>query len=537
MVCLAIGGIRRTLGATLSVLIGLVMSATVADAGVAASGGILGKGTPWETAYYIQTSDRPGPTVVIVGGMRGDEPAGAAAADQIRRWPIRAGKLIVLPRANPPVLAAGAGDVSNAGSNVSALDRSFPRAGHPGPGIGAQAQAIWRWVEQHNPMWILDLREAWGVRGADSKSVGSSVAVQSGAEAKVAAEKLLAAVNATIDRPEKKFVCSGPPADGSLARAAGEHLRARAMTLRTSIDDLPPPSAKTTDAHAKKAHESPKPRKQPLSRRVRQHRIMVYALLAHLHMIDPQLDVDLLPGKDVVPEKVNVALYDAGGTGGQGGSAVERILGDAGMRVVRCGPEEIIAGTLKQFHLVVFPGGSGRREATALDAGGREAVRQFVQRGGAYMGICAGAYLCISGYDWSLGIFDAKPASPKWNRGAGMLKMELTPEGRPILGNRPGLLDVRYHNGPVITRANIGTLPDYEVLAYFRTEVAKNNTPAGVMVDSPAIAVARYGKGRVVFISPHPEQTRGVEDLVLRAGQWAISPDGGPKGSRVSEGR
>ena len=43
---------------------------------------------------------------MITGGVHGDEPAGAAAAEQIRHWTIRRGTLIVVPRANPPALAA-----------------------------------------------------------------------------------------------------------------------------------------------------------------------------------------------------------------------------------------------------------------------------------------------------------------------------------------------------------------------------------------------------------------------------------------------
>jgi hypothetical protein len=41
------------------------------------------------------------------------------------------------------------------------------------------------------------------------------------------------------------------------------------------------------------------------------------------------------------------------------------------------------------------------------------------------------------------------------------------------------------------------------------------------MVDSPAIAAGGYGRGRVLFVSPHPEQTSGLEDLVQRGAQWA----------------
>jgi len=42
-------------------------------------------------------------------------------------------------------------------------------------------------------------------------------------------------------------------------------------------------------------------------------------------------------------------------------------------------------------------------------------------------------------------------------------------------------------------------LADYEPLAVFRTEVANNGAPPGVMINSPAIAAGRCGQGRVLY--------------------------------------
>ncbi|MCY2988003.1 MAG: BPL-N domain-containing protein, partial [Planctomycetota bacterium] len=257
-----------------------------------------------------------------------------------------------------------------------------------------------------------------------------------------------------------------------------------------------------------------------------QQRSMIWALLKHLELIDPSLDVDLLAGRGSAPDKTWVALYDAGGTGGKGGTAVELVLARAGMQVVHLGPDEIAAGTLSQFHLAIVPGGSGSREAKAMGEQGRRQMKQFVEHGGGYLGICAGAYLCTSGFEWGLKILKAKTVSPRWQRGAGMVKMELTSAGRRILGDRTGLLDVRYANGPVITRANDESLPDYEVLACFRTELSNNGTSPGEMLNSPAIATGKCGRGRVVFISPHPEQTPGLEDFIRRAALWAAGGEG-----------
>lgn len=56
-----------------------------------------------------------------------------------------------------------------------------------------------------------------------------------------------------------------------------------------------------------------------------------------------------------------------------------------------------------------------------------------------------------------------------------------------------------------------------KALAWFRTEVAKFGSPKRIMIDSPAIVSGRCRKGRIVCISPHPEQTRTMEHWIRRA--------------------
>jgi len=40
------------------------------------------------------------------------------------------------------------------------------------------------------------------------------------------------------------------------------------------------------------------------------------------------------------------------------------------------------------------------------------------------------------------------------------------------------------------------------------------------MVDSPAVVAAEFRLGRVLCISPHLEQTAGLEDIVPRVVEW-----------------
>ncbi|MBI3880985.1 MAG: biofilm PGA synthesis protein PgaB [Verrucomicrobia bacterium] len=218
---------------------------------------------------------------------------------------------------------------------------------------------------------------------------------------------------------------------------------------------------------------------------------------------------------------IRVALFDDAGAFGKGVPRVTEQLGkttDIKLTVVK-GPD-IAAGVLKDFDVVMFTGGSGHKEADAIGEKGRENVREFVRGGGGYVGICAGAYLACSGFSWGVGVIDAKTVSSKWQRGVGNVQIEVTPEGAKTVGLAAKKQEIRYANGPIIQPNERPEIPDYEVLAYFRTELASNGSPAGAMVNSPAIVRGTYGKGRVISSSPHPEQTDGMENFVERAVRW-----------------
>ncbi|MBI5397185.1 MAG: succinylglutamate desuccinylase/aspartoacylase family protein [Verrucomicrobia bacterium] len=462
--------------------------------------GLIAAGTSAATPYYIKDSGAAGPTVLITGGVHGDEPAGAYAADQIRHWPITRGKLIVVPRANVIGLTAGKRNTPGEPEALRNLNRNFPKAKETGPARGALATALWDFVRQQKPEWVVDLHEGSDFNALTNKSVGSSVIVFPTPEGKAVAPALLEAVNATVTNQNHRFTLRGPPIDGSLARAAGAHLGAHAMILETTT------------------------KSQPLSLRARQHRIMVFALLARLDMTGGKLSLDTMLPRTRSPGETRVALYDAGGTGGQGVPRVTELLGKRpNTTVVRVCGDDIAGGALDQFDVVIVPGGSGSKEAAAIGVEGRARLRKFVEDGGGYIGICAGAYLATSGFSWGLKVLDAKTASPKWMRGTGLVKIELTDRGREILGDRRGQFDCKYANGPILVPAQVESLPDFEPLAFFRTELAKNDAPKGIMVNSPAIVAGRCGKGRVICSSPHPESTPGLEDFIPRAVAWVVS--------------
>ncbi|EDY16860.1 biotin apo-protein ligase-related protein-like protein [Chthoniobacter flavus Ellin428] len=217
---------------------------------------------------------------------------------------------------------------------------------------------------------------------------------------------------------------------------------------------------------------------------------------------------------------VRVALYEDAGAAGKGVPYTKAILTQAGCTVTVFKAEDLSHGVLENKDVVVFTGGSGSKEGNSIGDAGREVVKKFVREGGGYLGICAGAYLACSKFTWSLGLLDAQTVSQKWRRGRGDVEMELTPEGQRLTALPAEKKTVRYDNGPIIKPAGRTDLTPYEPLALFRTEMAENGTPAGVMVNSPAIVKGQFGKGRVIISSPHPEQTPGLEIIVEQAVHW-----------------
>ncbi len=218
---------------------------------------------------------------------------------------------------------------------------------------------------------------------------------------------------------------------------------------------------------------------------------------------------------------LKLAIYTGPGAGEQSVAKVtQRARQLPGAKVTPLTPAEVGTRDLAEFDIIVFAGGGGSSQAKAIGEAGRKNVRAFVERGGGYLGICAGAYLACAGFEWGLGILDAKTVSPKWQRGRGMMQIELTDEGRTLFGavNRP--FTIRYNNGPIITPLGREGLLPYRVAALFRSEIANNGTPAGVMVNSPAAVFSTFGKGRVMAISPHSEDTVGLENFVPRALAW-----------------
>ncbi|MDG2422448.1 MAG: BPL-N domain-containing protein, partial [Phycisphaerales bacterium] len=282
---------------------------------------------------------------------------------------------------------------------------------------------------------------------------------------------------------------------GSLVAAAADQLDIDAHILETTKKD------------------------QSVSTRVRQHRRMVAALLGHLAMADESIHWLVRPDEP----RILIALYDGKGSSSSSQSRrFERILTEH--RIERVGAVDIREGCLDQFMAVIFPGGSASSQGKTIGPTGRAAVREFVDDGGAYVGVCAGAYLALHNYDWGVDLVGLDSFDREhWRRGSGMVQIELTPQGQSLLGRTEDELEIKFAQGPLMRPSETASHPELEVLAWYRTGIGKNGADPETMVDTPAIVAAPFGSGRVILFSPHPEQTTGLNDLLITGLEWATT--------------
>lgn len=228
-------------------------------------------------------------------------------------------------------------------------------------------------------------------------------------------------------------------------------------------------------------------------------------------------------GLQAAPKIIRVAIFSDAGVTKAGVKQVEHCLPESqGFEVKTITAEQIRGGALKGFDVLIHGGGSASKQGETLGDKGRKAVKKFVDGGGGFIGICAGAYLASAQYKWSLGVLDAQVIDgAHWARGEGDVKLRLTSAGQNALQPENELCTIHFENGPLFGPGKKDDIEDYEPLATFETEMRKNDAPPGIMKGTTAIARGKFGKGHVVCFSPHPEKTPGREKFLQSAVRWA----------------
>lgn len=181
-------------------------------------------------------------------------------------------------------------------------------------------------------------------------------------------------------------------------------------------------------------------------------------------------------------------------------SALVDLFGSQHIRYVDA--RDIINGVLTKSTKAFFiPGGASRYVADKLNGTGNRLIKEYVNNGGLYIGICSGAYYACRRTEWrqgeetgicvdnELAFFDgmAKGPIPAFDNGTEIPACITTLEVDN--GQQHSCL---YWGGPLFYGENTNS---YQVLGRY-TELP--SAPA-------AIVSGRYGKGNYVLFSPHLE--------------------------------
>lgn len=197
-----------------------------------------------------------------------------------------------------------------------------------------------------------------------------------------------------------------------------------------------------------------------------------------------------------------VALYNGSGSWADNVDTLKDFFVSYEIEFGLLDEDHIIAPDLLDYYeIIILPGGGAadyRYEISDHDS-----VRSFVEDGGLFIGICAGAYYAAdifnwqgSKYDYPLEIFSGSSIGPLsgqigWGEQA---LLKLNPD-HPANENFDLELDIYYFDGPYFKphdsdEVDAGTI---EIVAQYDV----NN--------QPAVIAGRFGKGGYLLFGPHPE--------------------------------
>lgn len=210
---------------------------------------VLQAGTRWETSGCIVDSGVAGPVALILGGVHGNEPAGAVAADKVCGFSPVVGKIVVVARVNPLGLKENVRYLQEIGD----MNRVYPPKGDntPAEQLGTEMIGL---MERQRITMLIDLHEARTFHRIDQTSLGQTLLFADNSESAALAMDTVDAVNREINEGVRKFTLVGHPIRNSSAWYAGKNMGIAAFTVETSAQ-------------------------QPLEDRIEQHLAIVRELL------------------------------------------------------------------------------------------------------------------------------------------------------------------------------------------------------------------------------------------------------------------
>ncbi|MGB3479492.1 MAG: BPL-N domain-containing protein [bacterium] len=201
-------------------------------------------------------------------------------------------------------------------------------------------------------------------------------------------------------------------------------------------------------------------------------------------------------------ESADIALYSDNGADENCITATKHMFEWMGYSVALIEAETINKGELVNYKLLCVPGGDMYQYGQDISSSGKQNIRDFVAHGGAYIGICGGAYFTGHTVYWQGQQLPMTPLNlfPGTTRGPVdsiapypnciMCRISIIDTIHPITHAEPDSAWIAYCYGPQLE-------PDIGVQITVLGEYS--------LVGTPAIIAFEYDKGRVFIVGTHPE--------------------------------
>ena len=172
--------------------------------------------------------------------------------------------------------------------------------------------------------------------------------------------------------------------------------------------------------------------------------------------------------------------------------------------------------------LLVFPGGADLGYCRVLNGAGNRSIAQFVRRGGAYLGFCAGGYYGSGRCEFEIGNPELEVAGSRElaffpgtcrggafkgfqyhsERGAKAANISVTKEAFADSESLPDEFRCYYNGGGVFVDADklAGDSASVQILAEYTGDLAVETGEA-----KAAVVYCKVGEGAAILTGPHPE--------------------------------
>ncbi|MCG6553309.1 MAG: BPL-N domain-containing protein [Candidatus Magnetominusculus sp. LBB02] len=244
-----------------------------------------------------------------------------------------------------------------------------------------------------------------------------------------------------------------------------------------------------------------------------------------------------LSGADVAI--YNDTAYQYGGAWPQGLTAIKAALSYYGYTYEDITPDQLnaAANLNSLYRMIIFGGGWAGGYNTYVSTQGFNNIRSFVNNGGGYLGICAGAYFAASAtlwreqvqsytnyYDYPLKLFNGYGIGTifeiiGWNVPTGCstaitqsAAMTTVSIDTSVFPDVSPTLNILYFGGPFFVPFD--SSQNITVVGRYKGGAGSNSQPAMIMFN--------YGGGKVFLTGPHPEVSFNNCSLWYDSSTWQL---------------